>query len=46
MVDRLRCLRGISTVTAFGPATEIGDWHRFTGSSIGAYYYSRTSVLP
>ncbi|MBB4932760.1 hypothetical protein F4561_003580 [Lipingzhangella halophila] len=37
VMDRLRCLRGISTVTAFGLATEIGDWHRFTGSSIGAY---------
>ncbi|GAA1080726.1 transposase [Nocardiopsis metallicus] len=37
VVDRLRCLRGISAITAFGPATEIGDWHRFTGSSIGAY---------
>ncbi|WP_304451417.1 IS110 family transposase [Nocardiopsis sp. YSL2] len=37
VVERLRCLRAISTVTAFGLATEIGDWHRFTGSSIGAY---------
>jgi transposase len=37
VVDRLRCLRGVSTTTAFGLATEIGDWHRFTGSSIGAY---------
>jgi transposase len=36
-VGRLGCLRGISTLTAFGLATEIGDWHRFTGSSIGAY---------
>ncbi|WP_201776740.1 hypothetical protein [Allosalinactinospora lopnorensis] len=25
VVDRIRCLRGISTVTAFGLATEIGD---------------------
>jgi transposase len=37
VVGRLGCLRGVSTLTAFGLATEIGDWHRFTGSSIGAY---------
>jgi transposase len=37
VVDRLGCLRGVSTLTAFGLAVEIGDWHRFTGSSIGAY---------
>ena len=34
---RLGCLRGISTLTAFGLAVEIGDWHRLTGRSIGAY---------
>jgi transposase len=34
---RLACLRGISTLTAFGLAVEIGDWQRFTGRSIGAY---------
>jgi transposase len=34
---RLGCLRGIDTLTAFGLAVEIGDWNRFTGSSIGAY---------
>jgi len=33
---RLGCLRGISTLTAFGLAVEIGDWHRLTGRSIGA----------
>lgn len=33
----LACLRGISTLTAFALAVEIGDWDRFTGSSIGAY---------
>ena len=27
-VTRLGCLRGVSTLTAFGLATEIGDWHR------------------
>lgn len=37
VADRLQCLRGISTLTAFGLAVEIGDWHRFTGRSIGAY---------
>lgn len=35
--DRLQCVRGISTLTAFALAVEIGDWHRFTGRSIGAY---------
>jgi transposase len=34
---RLACLRGISTLTGFALAVEIGDWHRFTGASIGAY---------
>ena len=34
---KLSCLRGVSTLTAFGLAVEIGDWHRFTGSTIGAY---------
>jgi transposase len=34
---RLGCLRGISTLTAFALAVEIGEWDRFTGSSIGAY---------
>ena len=37
VVLRLGCLRGISTLTAFGLAVEIGDWHRFTGSTIGAF---------
>jgi transposase len=37
VVSRLSCLRGISTLTALGLAVEIGDWHRFTGSTIGAY---------
>jgi transposase len=36
-VGRLSCLRGISTLTAFGLAAEIGDWQRFDGRSIGAY---------
>ena len=37
VVRGLGCLRGISTLTAFGLAVEIGDWHRLTGRSIGAY---------
>jgi transposase len=37
LVRRLSCLRGISTLTAFGLAVEVGDWHRFTGATIGAY---------
>ena len=37
VVGRLSCLRGVSTLTAFGLATEIGDWERFDGRSIGAY---------
>ncbi|MGO4250457.1 IS110 family transposase [Paenarthrobacter sp. RAF54_2] len=37
VVRALQCLRGISTLTAFGLAVEIGDWGRFTGSTIGAY---------
>jgi transposase len=34
---RLCCLRGISTLTGFALAVEIGDWTRFTGASIGSY---------
>jgi transposase len=37
IVRRLGCLRGVSTLTAFGLAVEVGDWHRFTGATIGAY---------
>jgi transposase len=37
VVHRLGCLRGVSTLTAFGLAVEVGDWHRFTGATIGAY---------
>jgi transposase len=37
VVRRLGCLRGVSTLTAFGLAVEIGDWDRLTGRSIGAY---------
>lgn len=34
---RLGCLRGVSTLTGYALAVEIGDWHRFTGKTIGAY---------
>jgi transposase len=37
VVRRLSCLRGISTLSAFCLAVEIGDWDRFTGAGIGAY---------
>ena len=37
VVQRLGCLSGISTLTAFGLAVEVGDWDRLSGSSIGAY---------
>ncbi|WP_112276805.1 IS110 family RNA-guided transposase [Lentzea terrae] len=36
-VRRLGCLRGVSTLTGFALAVEIGDWHRFTGRSIGSF---------
>jgi transposase len=36
-VGRLRCLRGVSTLTATGLCVEVADWHRFTGSTIGSY---------
>jgi transposase len=37
VVRRLSCLRGVSTLTAFALAVELGDWQRFTGNSIGAF---------
>lgn len=37
VVRRLCCLRGVSTLTGFALAVEIGDWQRFTGATIGAY---------
>ncbi|MEN6451327.1 MAG: IS110 family transposase, partial [Thermoguttaceae bacterium] len=36
-VRRLGCLRGIATLTGFALAVEIGDWERFTGSTIGSF---------
>jgi transposase len=37
LVRRLGCLRGVSTPTGFALAVEIGDWHRFTGNTIGSF---------
>jgi transposase len=42
LVRRLGCLRGIGTLTGFALAVEIGDWHRFTGNSIGSF----TGLVP
>jgi transposase len=36
-VRRLGCLRGIGTLTGFALAVEVGDWHRFTGNTIGSF---------
>lgn len=37
VVNRLGCLRGISTLTGFALAVEIGDWSRLDGRRIGSY---------
>ena len=37
VTNRLCCLRGISTLTGFALAVEIGDWDRFTGRTIASY---------
>ncbi len=37
VAQRLSCLRGISTLTAFALAVEIGDWSRLDGRRIGSY---------
>ena len=37
LVRRLGCLRGVGDLTALALAVEIGDWHRFTGNTIGAF---------
>jgi transposase len=44
VVNRLGCLRGISTLTGFGLAVEIGDWHRLDGRRIGAYLGMAPSI--
>jgi transposase len=37
LVRRLGCLRGVGTLTGFALAVEVGNWHRFTGNSIGSF---------
>lgn len=37
VVNRLCCLRGVSTLTGFALAVEIGDWTRLDGRRIGSY---------
>lgn len=37
IVRRLGCLRGVSTLTGFALTVEVGDWHRFTGNTIGSF---------
>lgn len=37
VVNRLGCLRGISTLTGMALAVEIGDWTRLDGRRIGSY---------
>jgi transposase len=37
LVRRVSCLRGVSTLTGFALAVEIGDWKRFTGNTIGSF---------
>jgi hypothetical protein len=36
-VARLRCLRGVSTLTALALTVELGDWRRFEPASLGAF---------
>lgn len=37
IINALMCFRGFDITTAYGLATEIGDWTRLTGKTIGAY---------
>jgi len=37
VVNRLVCLRGVSTLTAFALTVELGDWHRFRPESLGPF---------
>jgi len=36
VVERLVCLRGVSTLTAFALTVELGDWRRFRPEALGA----------
>jgi transposase len=37
VVERLVCLRGVSTLTAFALTVELGDWNRFRPGSLGPF---------
>jgi transposase len=37
VVERLVCLRGVSTLTAFALTVELGDWNRFRPTSLGPF---------
>ena len=37
VVERLVCLRGVSTLTAFALTVELGDWHSFRPQSLGPF---------
>ena len=37
VVERLVCLRGVSTLTAFALTVELGDWRRFRPESLGPF---------
>ena len=37
VVERLVCLRGISTLTAFALTVELGDWDRFRPAALGPF---------
>ena len=37
VVERLVCLRGVSTLTAFALTVELGDWSRFRRGSLGPF---------
>jgi transposase len=37
VVERLVCLRGVSTLTAFALTVELGDWTRFRPTSLGPF---------
>ena len=37
IVERLVCLRGVSTLTAFALTVELGDWNRFQPQSLGRF---------
>jgi transposase len=39
VVERLVCLRGVSTLTAFALTVELGDWHRFRPESLGPFLW-------